>query len=152
VAAAIVQLQSVQLSQPGPIGGGPSRGRFFTDYGAGPFGSGPEMESWFNQKLDLCKRYHQARQDIPQFHFSSFVLTHQDISPRNLILDGECRIWVLDWADAGAYPPGFERAALSSQGDFPDFGALVLSFLGGDPVETLQLESITYGLTTGALG
>ena len=151
IADMIGQLQSVQLDMAGPIGGGPSRGRFFTDYGAGPFGSGQEMESWFNHKLDICKHYHQAPQDIPPFHFTSFVLTHQDISPRNLILDESHRVWVIDWADAGAYPPWFEVAALASQGMFQDFSFMVLPFLQGYPVERAQLKSIIYGLTTAAL-
>ena len=50
----IAQLQDVVLEGAGPIGGGPCRGRFFTDYSAGPFKSGEEMEAWFNHKLAIC--------------------------------------------------------------------------------------------------
>ena len=150
VAEYIHRLQSIRPSQVGPIGGGPCTGRFFTDYSAGPFGSGQEMESWFNHKLDICKRCRQAPQDIPRFCFTSFVLTHQDISPRNLVMERSGCVWVIDWADAGAYPPSFEGAALASQSRFRDFGAMVLALLGSDPVEMKQLKSITYGLTTAA--
>jgi thiamine kinase-like enzyme len=74
-----------------------------------------EMEAWFNHKLDICKSVRQAPKDIPQFHFTKFVLTHHDISPRNLILDQHGHVWLIDWAYSGAYPPVFESAALSIQ-------------------------------------
>ena len=150
VAESIHCLQSVWLSQAGPIGSGCCTGRFFTDYSAGPFASGQEMESWFNHKLNICKQCCQAPQDIPPFCFTSFVLTHQDISPRNLILDGSGNVWVIDWADAGAYPPSFEGAALVSQRRFRDFSTMVLALLDSDHVGMRQLKSITYGLTTAA--
>jgi hypothetical protein len=34
IAEMIKEMQSIELLQPGPIGGGPCRGRFFTDYSA----------------------------------------------------------------------------------------------------------------------
>lgn len=151
VARMIMDMQSIRISQPGPIGGGPCRGRFFTDYSAGPFKDKFEMESWFNHKLEICKTYNQAPQDIPPFKFTDFVFTHQDLSPRNLILDRDGLVWLVDWADAGAYPPAFESAALASQSSFPDFNEMVLSLLPPHPVEIRQLRSITYGLTTAAL-
>ncbi|KAJ5947938.1 Aminoglycoside phosphotransferase [Penicillium verhagenii] len=45
VAGMIQEMQSFELQNPGPIGGGPSRGRFFTDYSAGPFADTVEMEA-----------------------------------------------------------------------------------------------------------
>ncbi|CAI7563972.1 unnamed protein product [Penicillium viridicatum] len=71
VAEMIKEMQSIELLQPGPIGGGPCRGFFFTDYSAGPFTDTAEMEAWFNHKLDICKTV----------HLTKFVLTHHDISP-----------------------------------------------------------------------
>ncbi|GIK01870.1 hypothetical protein Aspvir_005911 [Aspergillus viridinutans] len=147
----ILEMQSVKLPEPGPIGGGPCRGRFFTHYSAGPFKNKAEFEGWFNHKLEICKKFNQAPQDIPAFRFTEFVLTHQDISPRNLILDPDGQVWLVDWADAGAYPPAFESAALASQMSFPDFNAMVLSCLPRYPVEERQLDSIGYGLLTAAL-
>ncbi|OJD22277.1 hypothetical protein ACJ73_06378 [Blastomyces percursus] len=38
------QLQSLKMDSPGPIGGGVSKGAFFTDYGAGPFTSKNDIE------------------------------------------------------------------------------------------------------------
>ncbi|OQD70488.1 hypothetical protein PENDEC_c023G02483 [Penicillium decumbens] len=82
IADMIAQMQSIVISQPGPLGGGPCRGGFFTDYSAGPFKDTAELEGWSNQKLDMCKRVNQAPKDTPPFQFTTFVLTHQDISPR----------------------------------------------------------------------
>lgn len=147
----IQEMQSFELLQPGPIRGGPCRGRFFTDYSAGPFMDSAEMEAWFNHKLDICKSVYQAPKDIPPFHFAKFVLTHHDISPRNLILDQHDHAWLIDWAYSGAYPPVFESAALSIQPFFTDFNEAVLSLIPRYPEEESQLDSIAYGLTTAAL-
>ncbi|PYI35810.1 phosphotransferase family protein [Aspergillus indologenus CBS 114.80] len=107
----------------------PSRGRFFTHYSAGPFGN----------------------PDVPAFRFTELVLVHQDISPRNLVLDGAGQVWLVDWADAGAYPRGFETAALRAQASFPDFHALVLERLERDFLVERQLGAIEYGWLTAAL-
>ncbi|KAH1334629.1 hypothetical protein KXW91_004900 [Aspergillus fumigatus] len=147
----IFEMQSLKLLEPGPIGGGPCRGRFFTHYSAGPFKDASEFEGWFNHKLDICKKHNHAPQDLPPFKFTQFVLTHQDISPRNLILDRTGLVWLVDWADADSYPPAFETAALSSQSQFVDFNEMVLSLLPRYPLEEQQLDSIGYGFSIAAL-
>lgn len=136
----IEQMQAVTLKNPGPLGGGPCRGRFFTDYSAGPFVDGAEMEAWFNHKLTICKLFKQAPSDIPPFQFSKFVLVHQDISPRNLILDKSRRLWLIDWADAGAYPPAFDAASLAYQSRFSEFNEMVLSLIPNYTKEINQLH------------
>ncbi|KAI1952927.1 hypothetical protein LOZ57_001011 [Ophidiomyces ophidiicola] len=88
-------------------------GQLFSDFGAGPFDSNSDMEAWFNRKLAFCQRINKAPPEIPPFEFSKFVMTHQDISPRNIILDASEKIWLVDWADSGAFPPAFERGALA---------------------------------------
>jgi thiamine kinase-like enzyme len=60
-------------------------------------------------------------------------------------------VWLIDWAYSGAYPPVFESAALSIQPFFTDFNEAVLSLIPRYPEEEMQLDSITYGLTTAAL-
>lgn len=143
----VIEMQSIRQPEPGPIGGEPCRGRFFTDYSAGPFKDVSEFEGWFNHKLEICKAYKHAPEDLPPFKFTQFVLTHQDISPRNLILDRNGLVWFVDWADAGFYPPAFETAALREQAQFVDFNDMVLSLLPRYPLEEKQLHSIGYGLT-----
>ncbi|KAI9785386.1 MAG: hypothetical protein M1839_000405 [Geoglossum umbratile] len=144
VSEIIQQLQSVQLDRLG-------QGRWFTDYSAGPFASRQEIENWFNHKLTICKETENARRDIPSFNFPTFVLTHQDISPRNLILDPSGQIWLIDWAFSGAYPPRFEAATLTDQAQFPDFSQQVLERIHMNPRGIEQLRSIGWGLTLAAL-
>jgi aminoglycoside phosphotransferase (APT) family kinase protein len=155
VASMIEQMQSITLNHmpPGPIGGGaPFRGAWFSDYGAGPFDTLQELEDWLNHKLDICLRFKQAPEDTPRFEFKDIVLTHQDIAPRNLILDPSGRLWLIDWAYAGVYPKGFEQATIPKQAGNEQFSELVLSKLSSSyPKETLQLFNIQYGLTTATL-
>ena len=41
------------------------------------------------------------------------VFTHHDLASRNIMLETVTgRLWVVDWDDAGFYPPSFERAAM----------------------------------------
>lgn len=54
------------------------------------------MEAWFNHKLDICKSVYKAPKDTLPFYFNKFILTHYDISPRNLILDQYERVWLID--------------------------------------------------------
>ncbi|THC89791.1 hypothetical protein EYZ11_010754 [Aspergillus tanneri] len=109
----IIEMQSIKLLEPVP----------------GPFKDVAEFEGWFNHKLDICKTYKHAPSDLAPFKFTEFVLTHQDISPQNLILGRNGLVWLVDWADAGSYPPAFEMAALCSQSQFIDFIDMVLSLL-----------------------
>jgi thiamine kinase-like enzyme len=100
----------------------------------------------------VCWRFKRAPTDIPRFRFDDFVLTHQDISPRNLILATDGRLWLIDWGDAGIYPTGFEQAAMESQSRDREFAEAVLSKLSSrGERETRQLFAITYALTTGVL-
>lgn len=151
IAMIINQLQSTVVETAGPIGGGPCRGVLFTDYGAGPFDSGSEMEAWFNHKLEICKHYKHAPQDTPPFKFTSFVLVHQDISPRNIILRPDGQVRLIDWAFSGAYPHAFERASIAKQHRFPEFNKMLLSVLPEYKVEVQQLLSIWYGLSIASL-
>ncbi len=43
------------------------------------------------------------------------VLTHQDINPRNIIVGEDGRIWMIDWAWSGYYPPWFEYITMLRQ-------------------------------------
>ncbi|OXV10467.1 hypothetical protein Egran_01769 [Elaphomyces granulatus] len=155
VAGMVEQMQSISLNhmRPGPIGGGaPFQGPWFSDTcgnGSGPFDTLQEMEDWLNHKLDTRLRlWRNASGDTPRFEFKDtrMVFTHQDIAPRNLILDPSGRLWLIDWAYAGVYPEGFEQSAIPKQQVRDDtFSKLVLSKLSCSyPKEDLQLEMV-YG-------
>ncbi|KAL1706693.1 kinase-like protein [Schizophyllum commune] len=40
------------------------------------------------------------------------ILVHQDLAPRNMILDRKDRLWIIDWGHAGFYPPFMEYGGL----------------------------------------
>ncbi|KAF5967352.1 protein kinase-like domain-containing protein [Fusarium bulbicola] len=42
----------------------------------------------------------------------SFVFTHHDLAPRNIILDHKNQLWLIDWDCAGFYPRFFEHAGM----------------------------------------
>lgn len=95
---------------PGPLDRKICNGRWFTFYGAGPFQTNQHLVDWLNHKLEIS--------NVPTFErFTTdhpLVFTHQDIAPRNLILDEEGTLWMIDWAWAGWYPAYFEYAAVKS--------------------------------------
>lgn len=70
--------------------------------------------------------FKQLPKSAPRFRFSSVVLAHQDVAPRNLILDAQGKVWLVDWGYAGVYSPGFEQAVLPAQST-PAFADMVLS-------------------------
>lgn len=94
------------------------------------------MEDWFNHKLEICQHFGRASKDMLRFQFDTVVLTHQDISPRNIILTRDGQSWLIDWAHAGAYPPVFESAGLLAQHHFKDFSERVLSLITRFPKKT----------------
>ncbi|KAJ5957695.1 hypothetical protein N7501_011974 [Penicillium viridicatum] len=161
VALMITTLRSIALSQeqqdqPGPVGceGCVAHGYWFTDIGSGPFRSKEHMETWFNCRLDITKKFHQAPNDAPLFHFDKLVLTHMDIAPRNLILGSDRNVWLIDWGDAGLYPDGFEIASLKAprfkSPEYTDMLLEILSNMIPEHEELLQqLRSIAFALTTG---
>lgn len=146
VAAMVNQLQSIHSDSPGVIGGGISRGIWFSDYGAGPFTTKEIFEKWINWKLGLSKHYKRAAANVPQIEYHYFVLIHGDLSPRNLILDADNRVWLIDWGCAGVYPPIFEAASVKHQVQFKGFAQLLLPLIYNHADELAQLESCSYGI------
>ena len=43
-----------------------------------------------------------------------FVLTHHDLAPRNIIVDRENQLWLIDWEFSGWYPKFFEYASMQN--------------------------------------
>ncbi|KAF2816417.1 phosphotransferase family protein [Mytilinidion resinicola] len=146
LAAMVQELQSVRLSSPVVIGGGISRGAWFSDYGAGPFITKEGFEKWLNWKLALSKYCNYAAMDVPDINYQDFVLIHGDLSPRNLILDTDNQVWLIDWGCAGVYPAIFEAASLKHQPHFPSFAQLLLPLIYNNANEMAQLEACQYGI------
>lgn len=152
VAKAINQMQSVVLRKPGPIGGTTNRwmGTWFSDYGAGPFESTDELENWLNHALQISKQWKRVIPGTPDFKIKKLVFSHLDIAPRNLMIDDTGKLWLIDWAFAGAFPVGFEQAVVHCQMQFPEFKAGLLSKVSESTSEKNQLKSILCSLPTAA--
>ena len=88
----------------------------------GPFASYAELSAFFNER---CKMALDANK-VPDHHSSRrerfddsapLVFTHQDLNPRNIIVGEGGRLWLIDWAWAGYYPPWFEYVAMRRQAE-----------------------------------
>lgn len=111
----ICQLQNLELETPGPIGEGISEGALFTGCGASPFKSPKDLEEWYNDRLLACHDYcHIAYLALGAFsgQFNKLVMCHLDFNERNILLDDEGKVWLIDWGLAGAYPAWFEKAGV----------------------------------------
>ncbi|KAI0347962.1 hypothetical protein BDW22DRAFT_1314272, partial [Trametopsis cervina] len=95
------QLRNLRSPTPGPVDGSRWKGPWFTFYGKDPFATYADFVAWLNRMLRLSK----ADGIVEAFSEAyPLVFTHQDISPRNLILDNSGKLWVIDWEQAGWYP------------------------------------------------
>ncbi|PYI01162.1 hypothetical protein BO78DRAFT_436455, partial [Aspergillus sclerotiicarbonarius CBS 121057] len=121
---------------------------FITDYGAGPFNIALDMEDWFNRNLAISQQAGQAPATTPPFLFDNLVITHQDISPRNLIIGADGKVWLISWGSAGIYPVGMDAATLVTNRDSaPLFTYLLFEKIPKHEKFLRQLRSITYALT-----
>ncbi|TFK94582.1 hypothetical protein K466DRAFT_593419 [Polyporus arcularius HHB13444] len=82
----------------------------------GPFASYAELSAFFNDRhrRALDEYWRNVPQDDPArkdlFDDSEpLVLTHQDLNLRNIVVGEGGRLWLIDFAWAGYYPPWFER-------------------------------------------
>ncbi|KAI0328429.1 hypothetical protein GY45DRAFT_1372358 [Cubamyces sp. BRFM 1775] len=88
----------------------------------GPFASYAELAAFFNERhhraLDAqgVPKEDPARKDL--FDDSGpLVLTHQDLNLRNIIVGEGGRLYIVDWAWSGYYPPWFEYVAMKRQNE-----------------------------------
>ena len=77
-------------------------------------------------------------------------MCHLDIHERNLILDNQGKLWLIDWETAGAYPVYFEFASNFCCGAPQDFKHELLDLVGGKSYQAQlrKLFDITFALTT----
>ncbi|KAK6507484.1 hypothetical protein TWF481_005915 [Arthrobotrys musiformis] len=151
---AVLKLREVKIGEPGPIGGGMAQGGLFTQYGAGPFPSAQTLEEWYSHKLEVCKRFKRVPNDAPSFEGRfepPFCMTHQDLALRNMLIDDEGELALVDWAFAGAYPPWFEIYAFGIL-DFnnpADYKKMMREMMSREyEEETKHLRLVHYALFT----
>jgi len=117
------QLRRVQYSSsniPGPASPTPleCNGLQFGYDPKGPFPTLSALEAHF-QTEHTSAQYRASRgwarpphpKPLDQSAFASLVFTHNDLNMRNLLLDNDGVLWVVDWGWSGFYPPWFEYLA-----------------------------------------
>lgn len=113
----VAQLRNIPLPEncpPGPLNGRRCRGPWFSFYDAGPFGSYDALIAWWNSTLDYAKKNGYCHSKDSFTARAPLVFTHGDLVARNLILDGDGTVWVVDWELAGWYPSYVEYASLAA--------------------------------------
>ncbi|KAF2635454.1 hypothetical protein P280DRAFT_360914, partial [Massarina eburnea CBS 473.64] len=107
IARAVNHLSTLPIPSsqgPGPVYGGMPRGYLWSDYGAyTSFASLRDMETWLNQRLDICRQ--PARFSL---NSTELLFAHMDIARRNIILTTEGDLCFIDWAHSGFYPRSFQ--------------------------------------------
>ncbi|KXN91533.1 hypothetical protein AN958_00555, partial [Leucoagaricus sp. SymC.cos] len=95
-------------------------GYYFTEDSAGPFRTYLDMATWFDQRrFDTMAGIHDSlgflpHPPIPKFDISHpLVLCHMDLHMRNFVVDSHGKLWIIDWENAGAFPPWLEYAQMT---------------------------------------
>ncbi|KAK7440048.1 hypothetical protein VKT23_017299 [Stygiomarasmius scandens] len=106
----------------------------------GPFPTYADLASWHDRmQISLLSRRRDTMR-YPKFDTSyPLVLCHFDLHMRNIILDKDNRVWLVDWGYAGVYPSWFEYLPLASWANAPHSAyrlprsfAIFASFITGD--------------------
>jgi hypothetical protein len=80
------------------------------------------------------------------------VVTHFDLSPRNLILDGGNRLWLIDFQLSGFYPQWFEYAGVLSTWGNIKYCEWIAAFAAGNYwKQYLFLLNVDWAVHTGHL-
>ena len=119
--------------RPGPIGGGEPKGRIWSDDGACTvFESLSDMEDWLNVSLENDENLARIGcWDILDYHAPlgsirdrlslgkcSLVMCHGDFVGRNVMLQPDGALCILDWGCAGLYPLFFDLYSIVSNENF----------------------------------
>lgn len=92
---------------PGPLAGSQPQGYLWGDYGAQTsFQFIDDLNAWLDRRLVLRK----LSIDLTPY---PLVLCHMDLCRRNMILDGDGSICLVDWGHAALLPRFFEFATIS---------------------------------------
>jgi hypothetical protein len=79
----------------------------------------------FNSSTELIKQYKKIFGDLDFDDSQPMVLTHGDLSLRNIMLGHDGKIWLVDWGFSGFYPPWFEYIAAMSAAENDKYMGLV---------------------------
>ncbi|KAL1727195.1 kinase-like protein [Schizophyllum commune] len=103
-----------------PITGGLHSGRTHSEwldalYGPVKSASPAMFTSYLNWWLTDCRpSVCEPRPDLTIQPAPQHILVHQDLVPRNLIVDRRGTLWIVDWGHAGYYPAFMEYAGMDA--------------------------------------
>ncbi|TBU44712.1 hypothetical protein BD309DRAFT_990089 [Dichomitus squalens] len=113
----VKQLRSLTYSTPGALGDRLVSGILFEEYVYGPFRNARRFrrfceyvafEGWKAiARMAIGSGTVPPEPPRPSFPWTP-VFTHGDLNMSNLVLDRRGTLWVMDWANAGFYPPILE--------------------------------------------
>lgn len=117
-------IRSVTSLTAGSLATGACRSFWLEDRYGLPAGSSPEVVSSFIEfwagfvsiqkaKKAAVEGTGHAQVRVPP-KAKTFVFTHHDLAPRNILLDTSSQLWLLDWDYAGFYPMYFEYASMQN--------------------------------------
>ncbi|TRM67053.1 kinase-like protein [Schizophyllum amplum] len=86
-------------------------------YGPIPHASPTSFSNYLNWWLSQCRpTEYRAHPELAFQPAPHHTLVHQDLAPRNMIVDAEGALWVVDWDHAGFYPPCMEYGGMVAIG------------------------------------
>ena len=116
------QLRAIQHPRshvPGPIAPGDEARDVFCRMMTGsqaipisPLPTYADLSAWFNRRyalsMEVAPRWHVGFPSKPFDDSQPLVLTHCDLNMRNILIGDDGRVYLIDWALSGFYPPWFE--------------------------------------------
>lgn len=117
-------MRNVTSPTAGAIGTGRCNSMWLDDFFGLPPNATPEainsyISFWLQYSYDRRRvypnliTYRLNRHLIPVLP-TSFVFTHQDLAPRNILVDTHNNIWLIDWQFSGWYPKYFEYVGMQN--------------------------------------
>ncbi|KAF9485739.1 hypothetical protein BDN70DRAFT_910079 [Pholiota conissans] len=80
------------------------------------YASPSDFVGYLNWWLTECRpEFCKARTELMLEPEREHVLVHQDLAPRNMILDASGKLWLIDWGHAGFYPTYMEHFGLEAR-------------------------------------
>jgi hypothetical protein len=111
------RIQDAHSAIPGPLGPCPlpCSGLQFGYDKRGPFSTPLALAEHFNKELrfaeDRASRGYAPSpgcRPLDESLFAPLVFTHNDLNMRNILLDNDGQLWIVDWGFSGFFPAWFE--------------------------------------------